>query len=118
MFFFFQDPETKVPCLQDVTPADIRATGEAVYGPMWHRQMTDRIIALRQNSGPIASTAVYAWAAGERRIPAYVSAMLGVILDEGEADLKRRLAAIQELRRRVKPQIAPEVTPPRSRRSR
>lgn len=117
MFFFFLDEATKIPCLQDVAPADVRAVGEAVYGPLWHRAMTNRIVALRGDSGPIAPTAVYAWAAGERRIPPYVSAMLGTILEEGEADLHARLQTIRALRKRVTPQEAPEVRPPRNRQS-
>ncbi|UYW28343.1 hypothetical protein OKC48_07460 [Methylorubrum extorquens] len=117
MFFFFTDGTTPaaVPSLPNVTPADVKAVGEAVYGHLWHRQLTDRIGALREDSGKIAPTAVYGWAAGERPIPAYVGPMLARVLEEGEGDLLRRLGEIRALRKRVEMLPPPAVRPPRNR---
>lgn len=111
MFFFFSDA---VPSLPNVTATDVRVVGEAVFGAFWQRQMTDRISALRERSGRIAPTAVYGWATGEKQIPAYVSPMLASILEEGEADLERRLVTVRTLRKRVQLLPPPEVREPRN----
>ncbi|GJD66463.1 hypothetical protein [Methylobacterium frigidaeris] len=112
MFFFFDDRQT-VPTLADIIPDDLRAVGEAVYGHLWQRQLTDRIAELREGSGPIAPTAVYGWAAGGRPIPGYVAPMLARVLEDGEADLARRLKEVRALRRRVKDMPKPLVREPR-----
>ena len=114
MFFFFADAApAPIPSLTDVTPDDVRAVGEAVYGHAWQRQLTERISALRTDDGPIAATAVYGWAAGERRIPAYVSPMLARVLEEGDADLVARLTAVRAMLGRVEELPPPEVRKPR-----
>ncbi|WP_375273526.1 hypothetical protein [Methylorubrum thiocyanatum] len=112
MFFFFNEQPT-VPTLTDIVPDDLRAVGEAVYGHLWQRQLTDRIGELREGSGPIAPTAVYGWTAGARPIPGYVAPMLARVLEDGEADLNRRLREVRALRRRVKDMPKPPVREPR-----
>ncbi len=115
MFFFFDDGPS-VPTLSDMVPDDLRAVGEAVYGHLWQRQLTDRIAELRADSGRIAPTAVYGWTSGDRSIPAYVAPMLAKVLEDGEADLVRRLKEVRALRRRVKDMPKPSVREPRGKR--
>lgn len=115
MFFFFDDDNapTAIPSLTGMMPADVRTVGEAVYGHAWQRQLTERISALRTDDGPIAATAVYGWAAGKRRIPGYVSPMLAKVLEEGEADLVRRLSTVRSMLKRIAKLPPPEVREPR-----